>query len=69
MLTVNMNKLGTKLNDDLKTAILMRLRAGKSEDMVATSGYRTDHVQQGARDDPALRQLNNEVGRRLWFWA
>ena len=54
-------KLGTKLNDAFENCNTDEVRAGKSEDMVAASGYRTDHVQQGARDDPAPRQLNNEV--------
>ena len=47
-------KLGSRLNDDLKTAILMRGVTGQLKSLASTAGQRGHNLQQGQRDDFAL---------------
>ena len=47
-------KLGSRLNDDLKTAILMRRVTGQLKSLASTAGQRGHNLQQGQRDDFAL---------------
>ena len=66
-------KLGSRLNDDLKTAILMRGVTGQLKSLASTAGQRGHNLQQGQRDDFALWHLYNALewadgSWRWWGW-